>query len=330
VDTVQGQSVLVTGGGGFIGSHLVERLVLDGASVRAFCHYNSRADGGAIDWLEESVRAEVEVVFGDLRDAESVASALAARDCVFHLGAQIAVPYSFENPRDFFETNVLGTLNVALAARDADTARVLHMSTSEVYGTAARLPMDESHSLEPRSPYAASKLAAEKLMASFARTYALPVVIVRPFNTYGPRQSARALVPAIVTQALTADRLALGALHPTRDLLYVGDTVSGLVAAAESSVAGGRAIALGTGREVSVQRVAAMVMKLVGRELDISLDEDRLRPNESEVDRLLCDPTLAHAKLGWSASVDLEEGLALTIDWIRRNLGVYPTYGYVK
>jgi dTDP-glucose 4,6-dehydratase len=330
MDTVQGQSVLVTGGGGFIGSHLVERLVLEGARVCAFCRYNSRGDSGAIDWLEEPVRAEVDVVFGDLRDAESVAGALSGRDCVFHLGAQIAVPYSFDNPRDFFETNVLGALNVALAARDAGTARFLHMSTSEVYGTARHLPMHESHPLEPRSPYAASKLAAEKLMASFQRSYGLPVVVVRPFNTYGPRQSARALVPTIITQALTADRLALGALHPTRDLLYVGDTVSGLIAAAGAPSAVGRTIALGTGREVSVGRVAAIVMELLGRDLDIELDEARLRPNDSEVDRLVCDPAVAREELGWSADVGLEEGLALTIDWIRRNLGAYPTYGYIK
>jgi len=327
---VEGWSVLVTGGGGFIGSHLVERLVLDGARVRALCRYNSRGDRGAIDWLDPGVRGEVEVVFGDIRDAESVAGALVGADCVFHLAAQIAVPYSFDNPRDFLETNVLGTLNVGLAARDAGTSRVLHVSTSEVYGTATRLPMDESHPLEPRSPYAVSKLAGEKLMSSFHWSFDLPVAVVRPFNTYGPRQSARALVPTVITQALDANGLSVGALYPTRDLLYVSDTVSGLVAAAESPSAVGRTISLGTGRETSMHEVVALVMRLLGRDLSVGMDAGRVRPHESEVDQLVCDPNLAHDLLGWSAQVTLDEGIERTIDWIRRNLGRYRSYEYAK
>jgi dTDP-glucose 4,6-dehydratase len=323
------RSMLVTGAGGFIGSHLVEHLVAEGARVRAFCRYNGRNDRGALEWLAPEILSEVDVVLGDVRDVESVSEALRDIDTVFHLAAQIAVPYSFANPRDFFETNVLGSLNVAQIARARETNRVVHVSTSEVYGSAQTVPIAEDHPLEPRSPYAASKLAAEKLMTSFYHSYALPAVVVRPFNTYGPRQSARAFIPTVVSHALESSTVRLGALHPTRDLLYVADTVRGLTAAASAPEVAGRVIALGTGRETAVGDVVKRVGDLVGRELVVEQDPQRLRPEGSEVDRLVCDPQLARTALDWRSEVDLDDGLQRTIAWISANSRRFRTGEYV-
>jgi NAD dependent epimerase/dehydratase len=327
--TLTGKAVLVTGAGGFIGGHLVEHLVRDGARVRAMCRYNSRNDRGTIDWLEPEVSGEVEVVPGELRDVESVAAAVEGTEVVLHLGAQIAIPYSYVNPRDFVEVNALGTLNVAQAALRHGVERIVHTSTSEVYGTAQTVPITESHPLEPQSPYAASKVAADKLMDSFHRSFDLPVTILRPFNTYGPRQSARAIIPTIIGQALEGSTLRLGALHPRRDLTFVQDTTAGFVAAASSEGAIGRTIHLGTHRDVSVGELVELVGELLDRELVVQTDPARVRPPNSEVQRLLASPALARQILGWEPRVDLRDGLARTIEWIKRNVRRYRVGDYV-
>jgi dTDP-glucose 4,6-dehydratase len=313
-----GRTVLVTGAAGFIGGHLVAELVRRGARVRAFVHYRSGEDRGTLDELEPEGAGELEVVPGDLRDAESVAQATAGAEIVFHLGALIAIPYSYVNPRGYVETNVVGTLNVANAALAAGVERVVHTSTSEVYGTARTVPITETHPLEPQSPYAASKLGADKLMDSFHRSYGLPVTVLRPFNTYGPRQSRRAIVPTIITQALAGDRLRLGALEPRRDLTYVGDTVEGFIAAACADAAIGRTVQLGTGRDVSVGELVEVVGALLGRELEVELDPQRLRPPASEVMRLISSPALALELLGWAPRTSLEDGLRETIAYLER------------
>jgi NAD dependent epimerase/dehydratase len=323
------QTVLVTGAGGFIGSHLVELLARDGARVRALCRYNSRNDRGALEWIDKDVEQDVEVLLGDLRDVESVERAVAGCEIVFHLGAQIAIPYSYVNARDFFETNVMGTLNVAQAALQHEVGRVVHTSTSEVYGTAQSVPITERHPLEAQSPYAASKIGADKLMDSFHRSHELPVVVLRPFNTYGPRQSARAVIPTIITQALQGSALELGALTPRRDLTYVEDTAAGFLAAARAPDAIGRTIQLGTGESVSVGEIVDLVGDLLGRELEVTTDPARLRPSASEVQLLLSDPAVAAAVCDWRPNVSVRDGLARTIAWIDANSDRYRTGEYV-
>ncbi len=327
--SLAGRSVLVTGAGGFIGGHVVERLVRDGARVRALCRYNSRNERGTLDWLPAEVTADLDVVLGELRDVESVSDAVAGMDVVIHLGAQIAIPYSYVNPRDFVEVNVLGTLNVAEAARRHGVTRVVHTSTSEVYGSAQTVPMTEAHPLEPQSPYAASKLAADKLIDSYHRSFDLPACVVRPFNTYGPRQSARAIIPTIISQALAGSPLRLGSLTPRRDLTFVADTAAGFVAAATAEDAVGRTIQLGANHDVSVGDLVRLVGEVLGRELSVETDPRRVRPEASEVVRLISGPFLAEKVLGWRAEVPLSEGLAQTIAWMERNAERYRASDYV-
>jgi NAD dependent epimerase/dehydratase len=327
--TLAGRSVLVTGAGGFIGGHLVERLVRDGARVRALCRYNSRNERGTLDWLDPEVTADVDVVLGELRDVESVSASVAGAEVVMHLGAQIAIPYSYINPRDFLEVNVLGTLNVAQAALRHEVERVVHTSTSEVYGNAQTVPITEEHPLEPQSPYAASKVAADKVMESFHRSYGLPVCVLRPFNTYGPRQSARAVIPAIISQALAGPTIRLGSLTPRRDLTYVEDTVQGFVDAACAEGVAGRTVQLGANAEVSVDDLVTMIGELLGRGLRVEVDRERIRPDGSEVERLLSGPFLARELLGWEARWDLRAGLARTIEWIEHNPQHYSPDHYV-
>jgi NAD dependent epimerase/dehydratase len=326
---ISGQTVLVTGAGGFIGGHLVARLVREGARVRALCRYNSRNERGTLDWLDPELVSDTEVVLGDLRDIESVQKATDGVDTVFHLGAQIAIPYSFVNPRDFFETNVLGTLNVAQAALRAGVRRVIHTSTSEVYGSARTVPITEEHPLEPQSPYAASKVAADKLMDAWHRTYELPVTVLRAFNTYGPHQSARAVIPTIASQALAGGAIQLGSLHPRRDLTFVADTVSGFLATAESERAIGATLQLGTGVDVSVGEIVELVGSILGRRLDVELDPARVRPAQSEVERLISDPARATELTGWRPEHDLRDGLTRTIEWIEANTSRYRVDHYV-
>jgi NAD dependent epimerase/dehydratase len=327
--SLNGRAVLVTGAGGFIGGHLVAELVRQGASVRAFVRYNSRNERGTLDWLHRDIVTELDVVLGDLRDVESVANAVEGTDVILHLGAQVAIPYSYVNPRDFFETNVLGTLNVAQAALRECVERLVHTSTSEVYGSAQTIPITEQHPLEPQSPYAASKLAADKLMDAWHRSFDLPVTILRPFNTFGPFQSARAVVPTIVTQALAEQPVRLGSLHPRRDLTFVADTVAGFIAAAQAPEAVGETLQLGTGVDVSVGDLVRIVGDLLGRELVVETDSERVRPAKSEVERLISDPSRAQELMGWEPSVDLREGLAQTMEWIERNASRYRTDHYV-
>jgi dTDP-glucose 4,6-dehydratase len=323
-----GRRVLVTGAGGFIGSHLAEALVREGASVRAFVRYNSRGDHGWLETAEPETQRELEVFRGDLANPEAAAGAVAGCEIVLHLGALIPIPYSYRHPREFVTSNVEGTLNVLEAARREEVTRLLHTSTSEVYGTAQRVPIDEEHPLHPQSPYAASKVAADQLALSYQRSFGTPVVIARPFNTYGPRQSARAVIPTIVTQALSREVIELGAVEPTRDFLYVGDTVQGLMSAAAAEGVDGEVINLGTGVDVSIGDVAERVLRLLERETPIARDEARLRPPESEVERLIADVTKAKSLLGWEAQVDLDEGLRRTIEWLTGSLGAYKTSLY--
>jgi NAD dependent epimerase/dehydratase len=321
-----GRSVLVTGAGGFIGSHLAEALVRAGASVRAFVRYTSRGDHGWLEAGDPEVAQELEIFRGDLANPEAVAGAIAGRSVVFHLGALIPIPYSYRHPREFVTANITGTLNVLEAARRAEVERIVHTSTSEVYGTAQEIPIHEEHRLHPQSPYAATKVAADQLALSYQRSFDTPVAIVRPFNTYGPRQSARAVIPTIVTQALARETIELGATDTTRDFVYVGDTVAGIMRAGRGDGIEGEVINLGTGVEVSIAEVVQRVLGLLERDVPVSLDDDRLRPSDSEVERLVADISKAKALLGWAPEVNLDEGLQRTIDWLTGSLSKYkPT-----
>jgi NAD dependent epimerase/dehydratase len=318
-----GRRVLVTGAGGFIGSHLVEQLVHRGARVRAFVRYNSRNDYGRLELVDPRLLEEVEVYTGDLGNPEATQGGISGCETVFHLGALIPIPYSYRHPREFVTSNVTGTLNILEAARKADVARVLHVSSSEVYGTARTVPIDEEHPLQAQSPYAATKVAADQLALSYRRSFETPVVIARPFNTYGPRQSARAVIPTIIIQTLTNDRIELGSTTPTRDFLAVDDTAAGLIACAEAPGVEGEVFNLGTGTEVSVADVAEHVQKLLGLELPVVETDERRRPAESEVERLVADWSKAETRLGWRPALSFDEGLERTIDWIRGSLHAF-------
>jgi dTDP-glucose 4,6-dehydratase len=318
-----GKRVLVTGAGGFIGSHLVETLAREGARVRAFVRYNSRGDAGLLRQLPQEIRAELDVVAGDLRDPQAVDKAVAECDVVFHLGAIISIPYSYVHPYETAETNFMGTLNVLLASQTHAVERLIHTSTSEVYGTAQQVPMDENHRLQGQSPYSASKIGADKMAESFYRAYDLPVVTVRPFNTFGPRQSARAVIPTIITQALTGNTIRLGSLETRRDFTYVSDTVAGFLLAATAPDAVGGEFNLGTGEDVSIGELANMVIEMTGRPIKIKTDTSRIRPEKSEVMRLLSDNALARECLGWEPRFSLEAGIVDTIGWIETNLDLY-------
>jgi len=319
---------LVTGAAGFIGSHLVERLVAAGASVRAFVRYNSRNDHGWLESLPSAVLEDVEIFRGDLANPEAVAGAVVDCDTIFHLGALIPIPYSYRHPREFVTANLVGTLNMLEAARHTDVRRLVHVSSSEVYGTPLTVPIAEGHPLQAQSPYAATKVAADQLALSYRRSFGTPVVIARPFNTFGPRQSARAVIPTIVTQALARDRVELGATFPTRDFLFVEDTVAGIIRCGEVAGIEGEVVNLGTGVEVTIGELAERVLKLVGRDLPIVSAPDRLRPPSSELQRLACDSSKAHALLGWRHRVDLDEGLRRTVDWIEGSLAFYKPSKY--
>lgn len=321
----KGKKVLVTGGGGFIGSHLVETLLSHEADVKAFVRYNSRGDPGLLSMLSPDMFARLEVIAGDLRDLPAVTAAMRDVDTVFHLGALIAIPYSYKHPVSVVESNILGTLNVLMAGRELGTNRIVHTSTSEVYGTALRVPIDENHPLQGQSPYSASKIGADKLAESFHLSYDLPVVTVRPFNTYGPRQSARAVIPTIIVQALTRDVIHLGNLNASRDLTYVSDTVDGFLCAAEASGVEGGTYNLGVGKMISIGELANEIISLIGRKIEIEIDTSRLRPEKSEVKRLLSDNRLAGEKLGWSPKVNLKTGLMKTVNWISNHLSHFQS-----
>jgi NAD dependent epimerase/dehydratase len=315
------KQVLVTGAGGFIGSHLTERLVELGANTRALVHYNALGTWG---WLDQSpLRDEIEVIAGDICDRDSVRQAMQGVDVVLHLAALIAIPYSYHAPASYVRTNVEGTLNVLQAARETDVDRVIHTSTSEVYGTARYVPIDEMHPLQGQSPYSASKIGADKLAEAFHLSFGLPVVTVRPFNTFGPRQSARAIIPTIIVQCQAGGVVRLGNVYPTRDLNYVANIVEGFVLAASAPDVIGRTINLGSNQEISIGELAQLIAGLVGQPIVIESDAQRARPSKSEVERLLADNSLARDLLGWKPLVSLEKGLELTIAWLQENLDRY-------
>ncbi len=312
-----GKRVLVTGAGGFIGSHLTERLVELGATTRALVHYNALGSWG---WLDDSsVAGDIELQAGDICDRDSVRDAMSGIDVVFHLAALIAIPYSYRAPASYVRTNIEGTVNVLQAARESGVERIVHTSTSEVYGTARYVPIDEAHPLQGQSPYSASKIGADKMVEAYRLSFDIPVVTVRPFNTFGPRQSARAVLPTIMSQCLAGGTVKLGSVHPTRDLNFVANTVDGFVLAATVPGAIGHTVNLGSGREISIGDLAQLTASLVGRPITIETDEARLRPEASEVERLVADNTLARTILGWEPSVGLEDGLARTLEWMKQN-----------
>ncbi|MCL5269472.1 MAG: GDP-mannose 4,6-dehydratase [bacterium] len=319
--------VLITGASGFIGSHLTELCVREGLRVRAFVHYNGRGDWG---WLEQSpVKDDVEVVAGDVRDYDSVCRAMEGCATIFHLAALIGIPYSYASPLAYVKVNVEGTYNVIEAARRQGVGNVLITSTSEVYGTARTVPIGEDHPLAGQSPYAATKIGADELALSYHRSFGLPVKVVRPFNTYGPRQSARAFIPAVVVQLLEGRRkLRLGNLNPTRDLTFVTDTAAGFVAIARSDRLTGQVTNIGTGREISMGDLARRIAALAGVECEIEIDPERIRPPASEVERLVADNNRLVRHTPWRPTVDLDRGLAETLEWLRRNLAHYKTTRY--
>ncbi len=310
--------VLVTGADGFIGSHLVESLLPEAASVRAFALYNSFNSWGWLDTLAQERLSAVDVFTGDVRDPNGVREALAGIDVVFHLAALIGIPFSYHSPDSYVDTNVRGTLNVLQAARDLGTERVIVTSTSEVYGTARYVPIDEEHPLQAQSPYAATKIAADKIAESFHLSFGLPVTTARPFNTYGPRQSARAVIPTVITQLLDgAAEIRLGSLHPTRDLTFVADTCRGLLELAGCDEAVGRVVNIGSGTEISVGDLAAKIVGLVAPGTPVVSEEARVRPAKSEVERLVCDNRRIGELAGWTWEVPLDEGLRRTVEWFR-------------
>jgi dTDP-glucose 4,6-dehydratase len=325
---LKGKQVLVTGAGGFIASHLVERLVAEGATVRAFVRYNSRGDAGLLRMLPLEVFSQVNVIAGDLRDGEAVRAAMTDVDTVFHLGALIAIPYSYLHPREVVDTNIMGTLNVLMAARDLGIQRVVHTSTSEVFGTAQYVPIDEDHPLQGQSPYSASKIGADKIAESFYCSYDLPVVTVRPFNTYGPRQSARAVIPTIITQALTRDEVHLGSLAPSRDFTFVLDTVDGFIRAAETENVLGEEFNLGNNATITIADLCAKIFEMLDKSPRIVIKSQRKRPEKSEVLRLHASNKKAKERLGWEPLVSLDEGLRITIKWISEHLELYKPDQY--
>lgn len=311
--------VLVTGGDGFIGSHLVERLIAEGAEVRALAYYNALGDHG---WLKGSL--DVDIIPGDVRDLELVAAATDGVDVVFHLAALIGIPYSYEAPGSYVQSNVTGTYNVAQACRRAG-AKMIHTSTSEVYGTALEIPISENHPLQPQSPYSASKIGGDMIALSFHHAFGLDVRVVRPFNTYGPRQSTRAVIPTILSQLLRgATEIHLGSTSPTRDFNFVDDTVAGFLAIAECDRAVGQVVNIGSGREISIADLAELLIESSGSRAKVVTDPERLRPRASEVERLLCDNTRAREWAGWSPEVTLEDGLKRTAEWVEANLDELP------
>ncbi|MBB3140070.1 NAD-dependent 4,6-dehydratase LegB [Halomonas organivorans] len=332
---MKGKKVLVTGADGFIGSHLTEALVAHGASVRAFVMYNSFNSWGWLDHGDPAIRGQLDVFAGDIRDPHGVREAMTGCDVVFHLAALIAIPYSYHSPATYIETNVSGTLNVVQAARELGVERVVHTSTSEVYGTARQVPITEEHPLQGQSPYSASKIGADQMALSFQRSFATPVAVIRPFNTYGPRQSARAVIPTVIAQiASGARRLRLGALHPTRDFNFVADTVAGFMRVAECDAAVGEVINVGSGFEISIGDTVGLIAELMGREIEIDTDAQRLRPRDSEVERLVAGTDKAarllnHAPL-YAGRDGLCRGLEETIAWFqeRHNLARYKADRY--
>ena len=323
-----GKKVLVTGAGGFIGSHLTEYLFELGAEVRAFVRYTSRADEGFIKYFSDDLRNNMDIVYGDIKELETVVKATEGVDIIFNLAALVGIPYSYIHPQEVIETNTIGTLNVLMAARDVGIEKLVQTSTSEVYGTARYVPINEDHPKQPQSPYSASKIAADAIALSFYHSFDLPVALIRPFNTYGPRQSDRAVIPSIISQALTKDRLTLGNTTPTRDFTFVADTAEGFIKVAESEKSVGMEINIGSGQEISIEDLTRKIISLVGRDIVVEHDKERDRPAHSEVERLCADNTRARNILEWLPKVSLTHGLEETISFIKSNPGFYDPDKY--
>lgn len=327
---IKNKNVVVTGAGGFIGSHLTEELVNRGANVRAMTHYNSRNDWGLLEFLDKNVLNKIDVEHGDITDPFFVKKATKDADIVFHLAALIGIPYSYVAPENYVNVNIKGTLNVLQACLDNSVGKLVQTSTSETYGTAEYTPIDEAHPLKGQSPYSATKIGSDKMAESYFRSFNLPVAVIRPFNTFGPRQSARAIIPTIITQALTKDDIHIGSLSPVRDMTYVKDTVRGFIEIGESKKSIGEVINIGTGFGVTIEEVLTRILRIIGKE-DIKLIEDdkRIRPDKSEVMELICDNSKAKRLLGWSPQYSLDEGLTQTIDWMKKYIRLYKTDRYV-
>ncbi len=327
---MRGKRVLVTGAGGFIGSHLVEALAIQGASVRALLHYNAEASIGNLRFLPPDLLAGIRIVHGDLNDGGFIEQLMKDCDTVFHLGALIAIPYSYSAPRSYVATNIGGTLNILEAARALGHVRVVHTSTSEVYGSARFVPIGETHVLQAQSPYAATKIAADKLVEAYVNSFGVKAVVVRPFNTFGPRQSARAVIPTVIGQALGgATAIRLGATAPVRDLTFVSDTVAGFIAAATADGVEGGCFNLGTGEGIAIGDLAALILRVLGVEATVETDAQRLRPEASEVDRLISSHDAFTRATGWTPQVGLEEGIGRTIAFFREHRDLLPRSGYV-
>jgi len=323
---ISGKKILVTGSEGFLGSHLSGKLVELGAEVTALVQYNSFNSWGWLDTLVSDIKNEIKVYTGDIREYDNIKKAVNTQEIVFHLAALIAIPYSYQSPAAYVRTNVEGTLNVMQACLDYGVKKVVHTSTSEVYGSAKYVPIDENHPLQGQSPYSASKIGADKIVESFIRSFNLPAATIRPFNTYGPRQSARAVIPAVISQVLSdADSIRLGALSPTRDFTYVKDTVNGFIRIAEVDESVGETVNIGSNNEISIGDLVKRILLLTGKQASIECDDERLRPRNSEVDRLWCNNTKAVSLLGWKPSYTLDEGLKETIEWIKDNRKYYKT-----
>lgn len=325
---LKNKKVLITGADGFIGSHLVERLIEEGCQVKAFVYYNSFNSWGWLDTFDKSLLSQIEVFAGDVRDPNGVREALKGVEVVFHLAALIAIPYSYHSPDSYVDTNIKGTLNILQACRDLNIEKLLVTSTSEVYGTALYVPIDEKHPKQGQSPYSATKIGADSIAESFYRSFDLPVTIVRPFNTYGPRQSARAVIPTIITQLLSGkEQIKLGALHPTRDLLFVKDTVNGFVEIAKSENTNGQEINIATQSEISIMDLAQLLINQINPKAQIISDDIRLRPEKSEVERLLGSNKKIMELTNWKPNFSLEQGLQQTIEWFsdKNNLSRYKS-----
>ncbi len=321
--------VLVTGAGGFIGSHLTEELVRQGEEVRAFVRYNSRDERGLLEDLPREIQNQMEVVPGDLKDPDGVKKALKGCSKVFHLGALIAIPYSYVHPFNFIQTNVTGTANLLNACLENDSIeKIIHTSTSEVYGSARYIPIDEKHPLQAQSPYAASKIAADKLAESYYLSFGLPIATLRPFNTFGPRQSLRAIIPTIISQAINGKKIRLGNIEPRRDFLFIRDTIRGFIELAKCSKAVGKVVNIGTGRDISIKELVKKIVDQMGRTREIKVERRRIRPEKSEVMQLIADIRLAKKLFKWAPRYTLEDGLRETIDWYERNLSRFKVGSY--
>ena len=323
-----GKRVFVTGAGGFIGSHLVERLLAVGAEVTALVRYNSKGDTGFLEGLADDKTPRLTLKLGDIRDCDALEQAMSGTDVVLHLASIISIPYSYERPEEVVDINVAGTFGALNAAKHCGVERFVQISSSEVYGSARYVPIDESHPKQPQSVYSATKISADAIALSFHHSYGMPVTVCRPFNTFGPRQSDRAVIPAIIAQALSGDAIRLGIVSSRRDFTFVRDTVEGMLLVAASDAAIGRELNLGTGKDVEISELAKMIGESLGKELEIVTDQDRVRPETSEVTHLLADNSLAQEVCGWAPQVSLKQGLEETIGWVRSRMDLFHPEKY--